>query len=1316
MKSLVSFFALLCGGFALFGAEDKLSDHILFHLDFESQLKARIAKGNPEGVFNAKCKEKVQLVPGFKGNGFLTGAPYTSIRYALKGNMNGKSGTITFWQKKLDNVEFNKNDKRHHIFFDISGNNSGRNLLFYKYGDCFSPWILDRYKNEKRKISDTISLPKEKNYDKLGWNQYAYVWDGAKSSLYLNGICVGSKDRQQAFGEIKGGSMQFGQSWVGKNDNNRIMDEIIVYDRALTAAELYSVYQQERQTVPAPLVTLAEQKTAIKLDGKMGDGEYTAAAAIPLLFSVKTASVAEVPAVVYLTYDKENLYFFLKSPIGKKAFEKAHTALLNGMFLRERTTHDMDVENDDSFVMDLLKDNVNSFLAVNTIDIRYDYTITDEKHIKLDWNPAWKTVSQINEHGWAVECAVPLKSLGIEPGKTTEIRGNFARNWKKLKMDTDSYAQDFGAHKGAYRKNKKYGTIRFGGNDTVAVNFETVRRFDCNGADFQVILKNTSAKAKKVQIEFKSGYAFLDRKTLTIPAGKTVVYAYNKQFSKPAVDLSFRVSSAEKNGSDYYYFNAPVYSKEDLLLNIASLPTAEKLFINGSFRHLNLNPANGKITVRIVSGGKEYGNAEYKLTSLEFQSEISTAKYPVGEYNVEVSLLENERVIATKTLLYKKSAMPAWYGNQIGFSDKVPYPWTPVKVKNNKVELLNTAYDFGSGVLPEKIFAAGENILSAPIRTELATDKGAGTVKLKNKVVSRKDTEVVIAGENKVNGVDFKMHTTVEYDGYMWHRLTVDPGKTPREIRKLQILIPLKKEYSELIVPYDYTLSTTGNLTTWHGSSRPLWIGSADRGIAYVAEHTHNWSVKDFSRELEAANGKDGGYIRINLITAPLKLTKAETFEFSLQATPAKPVAKNYRSMRFLAYNNLKPVFAKEENADMFIWWYGGWSQVTQSNGDVCYPAPRPRFKPSTTNYTWGKGNKVSCLPYFQLHETWGLSPEFQQFGYEWIDGFNMPVITVKKPNDNRTPVCQNSRSFQDFTLYGLQKFVKQANLRGYYFDMSQPKSCSNTHHGCGYVKDGQVLPTTNYRGARQMVKRIYTMLVENRKDALIMYHNSGQICAQVHGFAGAFLDGENFVSRLQKNRGYQKILRPDVFKAEYMGRNFGVIGAMLPEFRATPAMQKYRKTKDAANTVGKAEYEECGAHQNYLFGLGLLHDSHITTGWMYNAESRFTAFEILRQMNYSHGDLKYIPYWQQKSVSLKPEEAVCSIYIGKNAAYLVIMNLTKQTRDFTFNVKFADFGLTGDALQVRNLCQPEKVTCSGGKITLEKLPSFQYRVIELGK
>lgn len=1312
MKSFVSIFAVLYGSLAAFGAEDKLSDHILFHLDFETGLTAKTSKGSPDGTYQKKAKTSLQITTGYKGKGFLTGAGFTSISYSLKDNMNGKSGTLTFWQKKLDNVEFNKNDKRHHIFFEINGNKSGRNLLFYKYGDCFSPWILDRYKADKRNISDTIFLPGEKNYDKLAWNHYAYVWEENKSSLYLNGICVGTKARRAPFGEINGGRMQFGQSWDSKNDNNRIMDEIVVYDRALTPAELYSVYQKEQNTVPTPSITLAEQKTAIKVDGKMGDGEYASAAGIPLLFSSRSASVAEVPALVYLTYDKDNLYLFMKSPIGWKAFEKAHTALLEGMFLKERTTHDMDIDNDDSFIIDLLKDKVNSYLAVNTLDVRYDYTITNEKHIKLDWNPAWKTVSRITENGWDVECVIPLKSLGIEPGKTKEIRGNFARNWKKLKLEANSYAQDRFVDKGAYRKNKKYGRIRFAGNDGLVVRFDTLDRFNCNGAKFKISIYNPSGKNKKAYLEFKSGYAFLDRKTLTVPAGKTVIYEYDKRFSKPAAVLSFRIGSSE-NKSDYYMFTAPVYAKEDLRLTIAPLPTAQKLYINGSFRHLNLKPADGSILVRITSGGKEFSKTEYKLTALEFQSGISTEKFPVGEYNVEVSLLENGKVIAKKSLPYKKTAFPAWYGNRIGLSEKVPYPWTPVKVKGCNIGLMNNGYDFGAGVLPEKVFAAGENILAAPIRTELTTDRGSGIIKLKNKVLSQKETEAVIAGATKLHGVTIKTHTTVEYDGYMWHRLTLDPGKMPREIRKLQILIPLKKAYSELIVPYDYTLSTTGKLTSWHGSSRPLWVGNAERGIAYVAEHSHNWSVTDPAYELEAGNGKDSGYIRINLITKPLKLTKAETFEFSLQATPSKNVAKNHRSMRFLAHHDLKNLFAQEENADMLIWWYGGWSKVTQSNGDVCYPDAKKFYTPEKTNYTWGKGNKVSCLPYFQLHETWGLSPEFQQFGYEWIDSLNMPVITVKKPNDNRTPVCQNSRSFQDFVLNGLQKFVKQANLRGFYFDMSQPQSCSNIHHGCGYIKDGQILPTTNYRGARQIVKRIYTMLAEHRKDALIVYHNSGQICTQVHSFAGAFVDGENFVSRLQKNRGYQQILRPDVYRAEYMGRNFGVIGAMLPEFRASAAVAAYRKTKDPANTVGKAEYEEGGAHQNYLFGLSLLHDSQTTTGWLFHFESKFAAFEILRQMNYSHGDLTFIPYWRQKLLPLDPEEFICSIYRGKDVVYLVVMNLTKQDRPFICPIAPAKLGLN-DKLQAENLCYPEKVTWVDGKIRLEKLPSFQYRVIRL--
>ena len=59
------------------------------------------------------------------------------------------------------------------------------------------------------------------------------------------------------------------------------------------------------------------------------------------------------------------------------------------------------------------------------------------------------------------------------------------------------------------------------------------------------------------------------------------------------------------------------------------------------------------------------------------------------------------------------------------------------------------------------------------------------------------------------------------------------------------------------------------------------------------------------------------------------------------------------------------------------------------------------------------------------------------------------------------------------------------------------------------------------------------------------------------------------------------------------------------------------------------------------------------------------------------------------------------------------IMNLTKQDRPFICPIAPAKLGLN-DKLQAENLCYPEKVTCVDGKIRLEKLPSFQYRVIRL--
>ena len=1304
-KSLLLLTACLAGGVF---AQDAFKDSRLFYLNFENGTDAAFAVGNPKGIFLAKGK-KPEIVEGYKGKGFKTGMSNQALKFTTPKNLNGECGTITFWQKKLDNVEFNKNDKKHHIFFEL--NDWGRNTLFYKYGDGFRPWILERYNFEKKGYTATMQLPNENTFDKLAWHQYAYVWDRQKAYLYMDGVLVGSVTKKSpAPATSRVGSIAFGQVWGSvSTENNRIMDEINIYSKAFTPAEIYKLYQQERVTPPKPEVSLAPAQKKITVDGKMTPGEYDSASSFPLLFNSATSSVAEVPSVLYLTYDKENLYFFLKSPIGKKAFELAHTALLDGMFLRQRGDHDLDIDNDDSLILDFLSNTMNYYMAVNTLDVKYDYTISAKKEIRLKWDPAWKTVGSVGENGWQVEGFIPLKELGISPADGSVFEANFVRNWKKLKLQSESLIQDANSGAGGFRKEKYYGKFTLAGNNTVAVRMEDFEKFDCNGVNFTTTLQNVSSAVQEVRLLLKSGTKTIADKSFQIQPGKSAVYKIVQKFPSSLMNLSFTVTS--KDGKKVYFkLENPVFSLEDIQLRIAPIPSKKMVFVSGSFPQLNLKPENTKAVVEVFKGKDSLLKKEISLKELAFQTEVSLNGLAAGDYRVNVKLVENGSVAAEKETVISNLPMPEWYGNTIGISDKVPSPWVPVKVKGNVISLLNNGYDFGKNPLPEKIFVEGENILSAPIT--VSTEKG--NLSMKNSVVSRKDTEAVIVGKGSLGDVDFEMHTTVEYDGFMWHKFTLKPKKKGVVLNKLQVVIPLKKEYGDLIVPYDYTLSTTGTLTRWNGGVRPLWIGSAEKGLAFVAEHAHNWSLTHSSKALEAERTAVNTVMKINLINTPLTLNGDEVFEFSLQATPQKPVDPGYRDMRFCASKDLNTVFKDEENKDFLIWWAGGWSKVSQSGGDVCYPFVKDRYTSKYANYTVGKNNRVSVFPYFQLHETWGESPEFKQFGYEWICGSTMPVVTAAKVNDVRTPVCQASRSFQDFDLWGLQQFVKKCNLRGFYFDMSQPRECTNTAHGCGYYKNGQVLPTTNYRGARKMVKRIYTMLREHRSDSFIIYHNSGQICAQVHGFAGAFIDGENFNSRLVKNRGYQEILRPDVFRAEYMGRNFGVVGAMLPEFRIDKDVRNYITGKPHT-PAAKAAYEELDAHQNYLFGLALLHDCQINTGWLYHKENTYRSFAILRDMDYRKGSLTFIPYWKQTVCKTDPKREIVSFYKDNGKVYVVVMNLENSKRNLTLDLNLSSLGLK-TVKGIENLRYGEQVAIQKNRLTIIGIPGKQYRVIKLSE
>jgi hypothetical protein len=103
---------------------------------------------------------------------------------------------------------------------------------------------------------------------KDGWNQLVYSYDGSKISLHLNGLSFYSHNTS---GNISSGNtnLQFGRRPDGSLHFGGALDDIRIYNRALSTAEVGQLYDQERP--PHPLDSI--NGIALWLDASNVDGQ-----------------------------------------------------------------------------------------------------------------------------------------------------------------------------------------------------------------------------------------------------------------------------------------------------------------------------------------------------------------------------------------------------------------------------------------------------------------------------------------------------------------------------------------------------------------------------------------------------------------------------------------------------------------------------------------------------------------------------------------------------------------------------------------------------------------------------------------------------------------------------------------------------------------------------------------------------------------------------------------------------------------------------------------------------------------------------------
>ena len=217
---------------------------LLFYAPFEGDCKPAVAGGGeePEGA------EKARFAPGKLGQGVVADADL-KLSYPIAGNLDKHRGTVCMWVQPL----WSGDDGKNHWFLadDIDFNKiEENNIAFWK-------WSVGTLRFDQRKDPSTYVTAGVLDWKAGHWYHIAASWDVQQgASLFINGERVASRD---FYWVVKPGRrLRIGTDWSGGGPAECVIDELRIYDRPLTAAQLRAVMEGQElvslhyETITAP--------------------------------------------------------------------------------------------------------------------------------------------------------------------------------------------------------------------------------------------------------------------------------------------------------------------------------------------------------------------------------------------------------------------------------------------------------------------------------------------------------------------------------------------------------------------------------------------------------------------------------------------------------------------------------------------------------------------------------------------------------------------------------------------------------------------------------------------------------------------------------------------------------------------------------------------------------------------------------------------------------------------------------------------------------------------------------------------------------
>jgi hypothetical protein len=168
----------------------------------------------------------------------------------------------------------------------------------------------------------------------------------------------------------------------------------------------------------------------LRIDGALDEALYRDVPSMSDFIQVEPAGgeAATERTEIWVAFDGDHIY------VSFRVWDTQMDTLIATEMRRDSTSSWMG--NDlVSFIFDTFYDRRSSFtFTANPAGGRSDGTMVNDRQYSSDWNPVWEMKTTRFDEGWAVEAAVPFKSLRYQPG-TTQVWGFNAMRVKRSKNE-----------------------------------------------------------------------------------------------------------------------------------------------------------------------------------------------------------------------------------------------------------------------------------------------------------------------------------------------------------------------------------------------------------------------------------------------------------------------------------------------------------------------------------------------------------------------------------------------------------------------------------------------------------------------------------------------------------------------------------------------------------------------------------------------------------------------------------------------------------------------------------------------------------------